>query len=206
MNKNKIITTQIIEDVVNRSSSDRIPIRDLVAAMDSIGFGLALMIFSFGILIPLPPPFPSIISLPLVIFSYQMAIGRKSPKLPARFEKYTVKRSVLAALVQKSSPYIRKIEKILRPRMAFMISSTAERIVGMFALIFSVSVLLPLPLSNFVPGLGVLIISFGLLGKDGLIVLFGIITGCIGLGITVIVTIFGFEALTYIWHFITSWL
>lgn len=198
MAQNKIITTKVIEDVVNSSSADRIPIRDLVDAMDSIGFGLAMMIFAFGIIIPLPPPFPSIISIPLVVFSMQMVMGYSSPKLPKRFAAVSVKRSVLAMLVQKSSPYIRKVERILRPRLSFMTSAGAERIVGLFTLIFSSFILLPMPLSNFIPGLGILIISFGLLGKDGLVVIVGMVVGVVGMAISIAAVLLGVEALHYI--------
>ena len=201
MTQNKIITTQAIEDVVNKSSADRIQVRDLVDAMQAIGFGLAMMIFAFGIIIPLPPPFPSIIAMPLIIFSLQMIAGYTAPKLPKRFEKISVKRSVVAMLVQKSAPYIRKVEHILRPRLSFVTTPSAERVVGVFTLIFSSFIVLPMPLSNFIPGLGILIISFGLLGKDGLVVICGIIIGLTGIAISTTAVLLGVEALYYIKNF-----
>ncbi len=201
VDQQKIITTQVIEDVVNKSSSDRVPIRDLVDAMDAIGFGLAMMIFAFGIIIPLPPPFPSIIAIPLVIFSLQMIAGYDSPKLPQRFSNLSVKRSVLAMLVQRSSPYIRKVERILKPRLLFMTSHIGERIIGFFTLLFSSFVMLPMPLSNFIPGLGVLIISFGMMGKDGFIVIFGIVIGITGMVVSIITVFLGFEVFYFIKDF-----
>lgn len=201
MPKKKFITTKVIEDVVNQSSADRIPISHLVDAMQAIGFGLAMMIFAFGIIIPLPPPFPSIIALPLVIFSFQMMIGYSSPKLPKKFAKLSVKRSVLAMLVQRSAPYIRKVELILKPRWHFMTTPKAERFIGFFTMIFSAFIVMPMPLSNFIPGLGILIISFGLLQKDGLAVICGIAVGVIGMAISVTAVLLGVEALYYIKDF-----
>ena len=200
MDQYKIITTQVIEDVVNKSSADRIPIRDLVDAMQGVGFGLAMMIFSFGLIIPLPPPFPSIIAFPLVIFSLQIVAGYSAPKLPKRFSNLSVKRSVVAMLVRKSSPYIRQVERILKPRLSFITSATAERIIGIFTLIFSSFVFLPMPLSNFIPGLGILIISFGMLGKDGLVIILGIIVGAAGIAISVTAVMLGVEAIYYLKH------
>ena len=201
-NQSKIIATQLIEDVVNKASSDRILIKDLVDAMDSVGFGLVIMIFAFGLIIPLPPPFPSIISLPLLVFSVQMVMGYTSPKLPKRFAKLSVKRSVLAMLTKKSSPYIHKVERILKPRLLFMTSANAERVIGFFILIFSTFVTVPLPLSNFIPGLGVLIISFGLLGKDGLVVILGIMVGITGIVVSIAAVFLGVEAIYYLKDFI----
>lgn len=198
MDQHKIITTQVIEDVVSRSSSDRIPIRDLVEAMETVGFGLAMMIFAFGVIIPMPPPVPGIISIPLVIFSLQMILGFDSPKLPKKFSNMSVKRSILATLVKKSAPYIRKVEGFLRPRWFFMTGKIAERIIGVFTLLFSGFVLMPLPLSNFIPGLGVLIISFGLLGKDGVVIIAGIFVGLVGVSISIAAVLLGVEALQYL--------
>jgi len=204
VDQNKIITTQAIEDVVNKASSDRILVRDLIDAMNAIGFGLVMMVFAFGIIIPLPPPFPSIIALPLVIFSAQMMWGYSAPKLPKRFSNLSVSRKVVAMLIKRSAPYIGKVERILRPRLSFMTTHRAERIVGFFTLLFSSFILLPIPLSNFIPGLGILIISFGLLGKDGLVVIFGIAVGLTGMAISITTVLLGVEAIHYIKNFFFS--
>lgn len=198
MTEKPIIATQVIEDVVNKSSSDRVLVRDLVDAMDSIGFGLVMMFFSCGIVFPLPPPFPSIIATPLIVFSLQMMAGIQSPKLPQRFSNLTVKRSTLATLLTKISPFVRKAESILRPRLSFMMSDLAQRIVGFFIFVFSAFVVLPIPLSNFIPGLGILIASFGLLGKDGLFVIAGIIVGLMGILIALMAIFWGVEFIYYL--------
>lgn len=200
MDQHKVITTQIIKDVVNSSSTDRISVRDLVNAMNSVGFGLVMMIFAFAIIIPTPPPFPSIISIPLVVFSLQMMIGYSAPRLPKKFFNLTVKRSVLATLVNRSTPYIHKVERILQPRLLFMTSTIAERIIGFFVLLFSSFVLIPMPLSNFIPGLGVLITSFGLLSKDGLVIILGIVVGIFGIAVSLATVLLGMEFITHLLH------
>ncbi len=195
-NLNTSNATKAIEDVVKSSSADRVAINDVINAMDAVGFGLVMMIFAFGIIIPTPPPFPSIISTPLVIFSYQMFKGYSSPRLPKKFINLSVKRSVLAMLVQKSSSLIRKIEKFLKPRYHFMNKPLAEKITGFFMLLFSSFIVLPMPLSNYIPGLGILIASFGMLSKDGLVVILGIIVGCMGIAISTIAIFLGIEFIT----------
>lgn len=204
MDRNKIITTQIIEDVVNKSSSDRIMIHDIIEAMESVGFGLVMMVFSFGIIIPTPPPFPSIISLPLVIFSLQMAIGYSAPKLPKKLSNLSVKRSVLIMIVQKSSFLIRKVERFLKPRFMFLSQSYGERLVGVFLLIFSSFILIPMPLSNYIPGIGILITSFGMLSKDGLFIIIGIAVGIMGVIISILALFIGMEFFYYIKDFFVN--
>ncbi len=201
----RVITTEILADVVKKTSADKISISDLIIAMDGGGFGLIMTIFSLPIIIPLPPPFPSLISIPMVVFSFQMMIGCKSPKLPKRLANLSVKRSVLAMMVEKSSPYIAKAESFVKPRLSMLSSDWFRQIIGLFCFIFSMSVLLPLPLSNFIPGLGVMIASFGLLGRDGLIILFGLLIGCLGIVITTLAVFLGVEALYIIKDWVLHW-
>lgn len=202
--KKRPVTTEILEDVVKKTTTDKISINDLIIAMDAGGFGLIMTIFSLPIIIPLPPPFPSLISIPMVIFSFQMMIGYKSPRLPKKLSNLSVSRNILATMVEKSSPYIRKAETFVKPRLSMLSSDWFRQIIGFFCFIFSMSVLLPMPLSNFIPGMGVLIASFGLLGRDGIIILLGLIIGCIGIVVTTVAVLLGVEALYFIKDFVLN--
>ncbi len=177
--------TLSIELAIKESTSDEILVRDLITSMEATGFGLLLMIFALGVIIPIPPPYATIVSIPLVIFSAQMVMGYTAPKLPKRFNNLTIKKSILVTLLRKFSPYMVRIEKILRPRFSPLLSPLSERVIGMMLLIFSLFVFVPLPLSNFIPGVGVLIASLGLIYKDGLMIIAGIIVGISGIVLSV---------------------
>lgn len=114
-----------------------------------------------------------------------MVMGYTAPKLPKRFNNLTIKKSILVTLLRKFSPYMVRIEKILRPRFSPLLSPLSERVIGMMLLIFSLFVFVPLPLSNFIPGVGVLIASLGLIYKDGLMIIAGIIVGISGIVLSV---------------------
>ena len=111
--------SQLIRNVVNHHQKDKITIGDLMTVMDVGGFGLVLLIFSLPIIVPMPPPMPSIIALPLIIFSLQMFIGMQVPKLPKFLTNITISRSLLAIGVEKTMPFFHRIEKLLKPRMQF---------------------------------------------------------------------------------------
>jgi hypothetical protein len=202
--KKRLINTSVIETVIDSSNDDKVSVRDLVEAMEDFGFGLVLLIFSFGVTIPLPPPFPSIISIPLVVFSTQMLLGYKSPKLPQKFNNLRVKRKVVAVLLEKTLYYTGKAEKFLLPRLDFCFTPLAERIIGGFSLAFAMLILLPMPLSNFIPGVGILIISLGILKKDGLAVILGILTGIFGMAVVIAASILGMEFLLSIYHYLKN--
>ena len=190
--KKKKVTTEILEDVV-KTTNDRISIHDLIVAMDVGSFGLMLTIFSLPIFIPLPPPLPSLIAIPLIIFSFQMMIGLHAPKLPKKIINMSIKRTLLAAMVEKSAPYLRKAESLVKPRLLFLSSPLSSQIIGFFCFVFSSSILIPIPLSNFIPGIGIMISAFGLLSKDGVIIIIGLLLGCLGLLVTTLTILLGVE-------------
>ena len=200
MNKNnRFKTTDMLEGVVKKSVLDKVLIKDIILSMDASGFGLIIILFTIPIIIPvLPPPIPSLLSLPLFIFSLQMMFGFDAPKLPKIIANRSIKRITLANIVEKISPYLKKIEKLVKPRLSFLASGACERVIGFLIFLLSISILIPLPLTSFIPALGIFIISFGLIGRDGVMILIGIFIGCIGASITLMVFLLGAEVISII--------
>lgn len=180
---------------------DKITIKELVEFLERSGFGVVMLFFSLPILIPLPPPIPTFISLPLLFFSIQMILGFNHPKLPNFLSQFSIKRKILAKVVEKSAPYVNKLDKIMRSRFSFFIGSSMEKILGIFCLIFSISILIPLPLTNLIPGIAIIIISLGLISKDGLFVFSGIAIGVFGTIVTIATIVFGIEIFSLIFKF-----
>ena len=52
-----------------------------------------------------------------------------------------------------------------------------DRVVGLALVLFSASILVPLPGTNTVPGFAVVLVAMGLLQRDGLLVLAGSLIG-----------------------------
>lgn len=184
-------TTDLLEDVVVNNTSDMIYIKDIINNMNQGGFALIMLIFSLPILVPLPPPLPSFIALPLLIFSFQMMVGFSSPKVPKFIGNKQIKRQLLAKIIEKSVFQLRKTEKFIKSRWSFIFDIFNERIIGFLVIIFALSILVPLPLTNLLPGISILIISLSLLSKDGLILLFGLFIGISGVLMTISILFFG---------------
>jgi hypothetical protein len=189
--------SEILEDIVDQCKEDSLSFDELKKSLHERGFGLLMILFSL-ILAMLPPGLSAIPAVPIFIFSLQMIAGADYPWLPKWLEEKRITRKNLSLIVDKSSPYLKKLEKFLQPRLTFASSPLGERIVGIFALVFSSSILIPLPLTNFFPALGVALMSLGLLGKDGLLVILGMIIGTAGVAFTISMLFFGQQALAYI--------
>ena len=72
--------------------------------------------------------------------------------------------------------------------------NTATRIIGALLIVPCLSILVPLPLTNTVPGIGVALTAIGLIERDALFVVFGLLIALIWVAILAI----GGPALIYL--------
>jgi len=184
-------TSEYLALVVVENRNEFMTIGEIKNALHERGFGILMAIAAMPLClpIPVPPGYTTLFSIPLFIFSVQMILGMQTPWLPKWLTDKKIKRATLEKLVEKANPWLRKIENHMQPRITYISVRTWERIIGIFSFVFSLSISLPLPLTNFPPGWGILIMSLGLLGKDGLTILIGMIVGTIGVGITMIILV-----------------
>jgi hypothetical protein len=188
-NVNGRSTSELLENVVVVYRSDTLTVGEIKNTLHERGFGVLLAIAALPLClpVPVPPGYTTFFSIPLFIFSVQMMVGMQAPWLPAWIENKEIKRSSMEKLIAKANPWLKKIEQRLQPRLTYISVHTWERIIGVFTFVFALSIALPIPLTNFPPGWGILIMSLGLLSKDGITILIGMIVGTIGVGITMII-------------------
>lgn len=140
-------------------------------------FGLFLLVLALPCCIPFLYGVPQIVALPLMFISAQMLIGRSTPWLPRRLGARTVSRDALENLARRAEPWLTRIEAVSRPRLVSLTRRPLDQVVGLALVLFSASILVPLPGTNTVPGIGVVIVAMGLLQRDGVLVILGTLLG-----------------------------
>lgn len=184
--------SDILNSILN-NDNQYFTLQDIEYSLGSRGFSLMLLLFSLplAIPIPVPPGFTTFASIPLIIFSMQMILGGKHPWIPKWLAKKNIKRSTIETLVKKANFFFYKIEKISRKRFSIFDNCVAEFLLKIFYLTCAVSIANPIPLTNMIPAIGIIIVSFGSINQDGVIVSIGLILGIIGLIISFWVTFIG---------------
>lgn len=145
-------------------------------------FGLFLLILALPCCIPFLYVVPQIVALPLMFIAAQVLLGRKVPWLPEKLGARTVTSEALQTIANRAERWLRRIEGLSRPRLVALTRAPADRLVGLALVLFSASILVPLPSTNSVPGLAVVIVSMGLLQRDGILVLLGTLLGTAWIG------------------------
>lgn len=185
---------------VSEKISQRISLGDILDMFHERGFGLPLFILSLpmALPIPVPPGINVILALPLLLLTFQQILAREHIWLPTRLQDKSISASKFSSILTKSIPFVSKIEILLRPRLQFITSGLCSRFIGLAGFIMALAICVPIPLSNTVPSFGIALMALGVLTRDGVAVLTGMIVGVLWVVILTYILLFlgehGFEA------------
>lgn len=192
--------SDLLLDALNGIDHGEVTIQYIMDSLRDRAYGIVLLLFALPNCVPMPPGLSSIVGIPLIFFGIQLALGEPRPWLPRFLAQKSINRDKLTSFVDKAVKTVfRQIEIICRPRLIWFAGPRAERAIGALVALFGVSVTIPMPFTNFLPALGVAIISLGLLEEDGAAVIAGILVGLFGLAVTLTV-LFSLSYLT-VWLF-----
>lgn len=157
-------------------SSERVRVRDITESLGQRSFGFILLIFALPNSLPIIgiPGVSTITGLPMLFVAVQMALGHQRVYLPRWIADSSLATTDFHALIRKVSPWLRRIEKLMKPRITFLTHRSAERWLGAFCVLLAFLLALPIPFGNLLPALGILFIALGLIENDGVCVLAGI--------------------------------
>ncbi len=169
-------TSELLQNLLQQQSGDKIQLGELVQQLGSRAFGPTLLICALPEALPLPVAGVSaIIGIPLLLFSAQLMLGFSAPRLPQWLAKREFKRKEFEKAVRHILRYLRRFERIIRPRWQFATTPLVERGLGALFLILAFVIMLPIPFGNMLPAIAIVVISLGLIEADGVLVVVGTI-------------------------------
>lgn len=159
------------------ATGDTVSLEWVLRQLHERAFGLFLLILALPCCIPFLYGIPQVVALPLMFVSVQILIGRRVPWLPKGLGARTIATSGLGNLSARAGPWLRRVEAISKPRLGVLTRPPVDRFVGLALVLFSASILVPLPGTNTVPGFAVVLVAMGLLQRDGVLVVIGSLVG-----------------------------
>ncbi|HAA30086.1 MAG TPA: exopolysaccharide synthesis protein exod [Cyanobacteria bacterium UBA8553] len=167
----RLQTSKLLSHFLQRHQGDEIRLRDLLHSMGDRAFGPVLLICALPEALPLPVAGAStIIGIPLMLISAQLVIGFRQPWLPRWIVDRPLKRQLFEQLIYKALRYLKKLERILKPRWRLLTKPTSERLIGLLLLILAIVIALPIPFGNILPAIAIVLISLGMIERDGLMI------------------------------------
>lgn len=169
----------LLEDVVDRAPAGRrVSVGDLLHAFGNRAFGALIFIFAAPNMLPIGVPgLSAILGAPLLFLTWQLACGRARPWLPEIIRHRSFASADFARLVERVVPWLRRLEHFGRHRLSGLTEPAAERAIGIVAFVLSLVLFLPIPLGNMAPGFALSLLALGVLKRDGVAVLLGVLAG-----------------------------
>lgn len=192
------VELQILSDSAEHSD---LTMGDLVDRLEGRVYTLLLVIlalpFCQPIMLPgLSTPFGMVIALLGLRFAL-----RQHPWLPQRLLKTHLSGKYLPKILHRSARVLGGIEKLLHPRLLFLFDYRLTQFLAGMAVFFSGLMLLlplPIPFSNMLPSLTVVLVASSFSERDGATLGAGLILFLISLGFIGAIFFGGREAITWI--------
>ena len=160
---------------------------DLLKDFGPAAFGMLLFIGVLPAFIPVPGVGGAIGGPMVILVGVQLLLGMRKLWLPGFLARRGPHRSAMMRFRQRMAPWLRRLEKLVRPRMtAFLDNRIALSFTGLLLVLLGVLLALPIPFTNYVFGFLLLLFAFALLERDGALLLVAWIAGSIA------VVVFGF--------------
>jgi hypothetical protein len=180
---------QTVEGMAARAPEEGYSLREIFDQLDESAFGAGLFLLALPCCIPFLYGVPQVVALPMMALAVQMAMGKEQPWLPDAFGTRKINRDGLTAMAKGGRKWLGWIEKFSKPRLTTITGPRSERLIGLILCIFCASILVPLPMTNTVPGFAVALAAFGLINKDGILVIVGCILGILWVGMLLVLAL-----------------
>lgn len=164
-------------DEIYDENSDKTSLGKVIERFENRGFGPLLLVPALVALLPTGaiPGVPTICGITLFFICIQVAIGQKSPWLPRTLKEKEVDSDKLESAIDKAKPYVRKTEKLLKPRLTFLSDTPAKNVVAAYCAIAALCMipLEALPFAVALPAFALCITALGMTNRDGVFLTIG---------------------------------
>lgn len=175
--------SEMLRALINAHPEPKISVWQLRDALSDRAYGVLLFVFTCPNLVPLPPGFATVLSIPIIVIAAQFVVGIQHPYFPAWLGRRALARTDLLTALGRIRQPLRWVERLLRPRLLWATSQPAQRLIGAACLIFAIVMALPIPFGHQLPALAICLCALAVLERDGAALCVGLTIGigCIAL-------------------------
>jgi len=163
--------------------NEKVTVAELIDRLDGRAIGLLLLILALPMCIPNVPGISTIFGLLLIAPGVQMMLGGGKLWLPRRVRAWSFSREGLQRAIQVANPYLKRIEKLIRPRWSFLTRMPFTFLFGFQVLVMAFVLVLPIPFGNWPPAMTLAMMALALLQRDGLLMLLSVPAAALSIGV-----------------------
>jgi hypothetical protein len=152
--------------------AETMPLGRLLEGLGRSLFGMLLVICTLPAFLPIPGV-AGALSGPLVVFvGMQLLVGLRKPWLPRFVAERGPTRGTLTRFEHRIAPWLARLEHLIRPRLTALLDHRAATMfTGLLLVLLGVLLALPIPFTNYLFGVLLLLFALALLERDGALML-----------------------------------
>lgn len=165
-----------------RSDDPNLTFSRLIDVMGRGSHRLLILVFTLLNMVPGPPGFGGTIAWTTLGIALAM-IMRWPIRLPTLIGDRGLPLNLLLKLSERVAVAARYAARFSRPRLRWLTGAAATIPYGVFVVVVSLVMTIPIPFINAIPNVGLCVLSFSMLNRDGLGAIVGVAISLLGLGI-----------------------
>lgn len=173
-------TSELLQNMLDSLPTETVTVDYLMQQLAHRSFGGLIILLG---IVAVVPGISLFAGLALLLPGMQMLLGFSAPRLPTLLRQRSIDRKQLQTFGNRIMPWLQQLERRIRPRWLLLTDQVMTRLIGALVVVLGLVSILPFPLVNILPALAVVMLSLGLLQRDGMMVLAGLV--CSGLAILV---------------------
>ena len=173
-------TSVQLSRMLDRVKGARVSIKWLLGELGERSFGLTLLILAVIALLPgASTPAGVLIAWPAV----QLVLGHETVVLPRLMARREVDGARLARAITALLPRLTWAERLIRPRWPSLFRSLRQ-VTGVAMLLLGLTLILPMPFTQVVPALVIMLLALAYLEEDGCVLLLALLAALCSLTVT----------------------
>lgn len=156
------------------ADDEPMPVARLIERLSDRGPAAAILLMSAPFVVIPVPGLSTAVGLAVFGLSLAVVVGGR-PWMPGFVGRRQISPENLRRLSNGTDRVLRWFNKVVKPRMSWLCTGPNVRLAGVTLLAATIAFALPLPIpgNNIPPAIGMVLLSLGLVQRDGLLVLIG---------------------------------
>jgi hypothetical protein len=169
--------SEVVESIGERPG-ETLRLGEVVETFGEQAFGPVMFFFALINMMPWPPGGTTLTGAPLLLLSFELAIGRDALWVPRWTERVSVKRPLFRKFNGRFRRGLKLTERLSKPRLPALTGQVGRVLIGVACTFLSIVLVLPVWGANLLPAVAVGFFALGVMQRDGAAVLIGwLLTG-----------------------------
>lgn len=165
-------TRALLSALVIGAPDDILKISEILNGLGRSLFGMLLFLAILPAFLPVPGVAGGLSGPLVILVGAQLLVGMRKPWLPGFVSRRGPTRATVARFEHRIGPWLRRLERLIRPRLTALLDHRiATMFTGLLLVLLGLLLILPIPFTNYLFGVLLMLYALALLERDGALML-----------------------------------